>query len=79
VWLVFAAAVTELRELETACGRLLVLGRRVIPLLAHRALQCHNFPHFLLPFGQQCSVVRDQFVPKRVKLARFPVDTLLDP
>ena len=41
-----AAAVTELLELETARGRLLVLRRRVIPLLALSTLQCHNFPHF---------------------------------
>jgi hypothetical protein len=46
VRLVLAAAVTELLELETAGGRLLVLGRRVIPLLALSALQCDNFPHF---------------------------------
>jgi hypothetical protein len=38
VRLVLAAAVTELLELETAGGRLLVLGRRVIPLLALSAL-----------------------------------------
>ena len=44
-----AAAVTELLELETAGGRLLVLGRRVIPLLALSALQCHNFPHPAYP------------------------------
>ena len=43
-----AAAVTELLELETAGGRLLVLRRRVVPLLAHSALQCHNFPHLLI-------------------------------
>ena len=46
--LVLAAAVTELLELETARGRLLVLGRRVVPLLALSALQCHNFPHLLI-------------------------------
>jgi hypothetical protein len=46
VRLMLAAAVTELLELETAGGRLLVLCRRVIPLLALSALQCHNFPHF---------------------------------
>ncbi len=40
-----AAAVTELLERQTAGGRLLVLGRRVIPLLALSALQRHNFPH----------------------------------
>ena len=43
-----AAAVTELLELETARGRLLVLRRRVVPLLTLSALQCHNFPHFKL-------------------------------
>ena len=46
VRLVLAAAVTELLELETASGRLFVLGRRVVPLLALGALQCHNFTHF---------------------------------
>jgi hypothetical protein len=46
VRLMLAAAVTELLELQTARGRLLVLGRRVIPFLALRALQCNNFPHF---------------------------------
>jgi hypothetical protein len=40
-----AATVTELLELQTASGRLFVLGRRVIPLLALRALQCDDFPH----------------------------------
>jgi hypothetical protein len=45
VRLVLAAAVTELRELETARGRLLVLRRRVIALLARSALQCNDFPH----------------------------------
>jgi hypothetical protein len=46
--LVLAAAVAELLELETAGGRLLVLRRRVVPLLALSALQCHDFPHFLI-------------------------------
>jgi hypothetical protein len=45
VRLVLAAAVTELLELQAARGRLFVLRRRVIPFLALRALQCHNFPH----------------------------------
>jgi hypothetical protein len=43
--LVLAAAITELLELQTASGRLFVLGRGVILLLALRALQCDNFPH----------------------------------
>ena len=47
VRLVLAAAVTELLELKTAGGRLFVLRRRVIPLLALSALQCDNFPHSL--------------------------------
>src|SRR6201999_3639214 len=48
---VLAAAVAELLELETASGRLLVLRRRVVPLLAIRALQCHDFAHFpILPY-----------------------------
>jgi hypothetical protein len=46
--LVLAAAVAELLELETASGRLLVLRRRVVPLLALSALQCHDFPHLLI-------------------------------
>ncbi len=51
---VLAAAVAELLELETASGRLLVLRRRVVPLLAIRALQCHDFAHFfILPQGSQ--------------------------
>jgi hypothetical protein len=40
-----AATVTELLELQTAGGRFLVLGRRVVPLLTLSALQCNNFPH----------------------------------
>jgi hypothetical protein len=48
VRLVLAAAVTKLLELQTASGRLLVLGRRVIPFLALSALQCDNFPHLLI-------------------------------
>jgi hypothetical protein len=51
-----AAAVTELLELETACGRLLVLGGRVIPLLALSALQRDDFPHVQIPFSEQCTV-----------------------
>src|SRR6516164_8292382 len=47
---VLAAAAAELLELETAGGRLLVLRRRVVPLLALGALQCNNFAHlFILP------------------------------
>jgi hypothetical protein len=58
VRLVFAAAVTELLELQTARGRLLVLRRRVIPFLALSALQRHNFPHFKNSF--QFQVFRDR-------------------
>jgi hypothetical protein len=42
---VATAALAELRELKTAGGRLFVLRRRVVALLALGALQCHNFPH----------------------------------
>ena len=47
--MVLAAAVTELLELETAGGRLLVLRRGVIAFLALSALQCDDFPHFFTP------------------------------
>ena len=43
--LVATAALAELLELETASGRLLVLGGCVVALLALGALQCHDFPH----------------------------------
>jgi hypothetical protein len=45
---VLAAGVAELRELKSARGRLLVLRRRVVPVLAHRTLQGDNFAHCLL-------------------------------
>jgi hypothetical protein len=45
VLLVAAATLAELLELETASGRLLVLGGGVVALFALGALQCHDFPH----------------------------------
>jgi hypothetical protein len=42
---VLAAGIAELRELQATGGRLLVLRRRVIPVLALGALQCNNFAH----------------------------------
>ena len=42
---VLAAGIAELRELKPACGRLFVLRRRVVPVLALGALQCNNFAH----------------------------------
>jgi hypothetical protein len=42
---VLAATPAKLRELQPTGGRLLVLRRRVVPLLAHRTLQCHDFAH----------------------------------
>ena len=42
---VLAAELAELRELQTARGRLLVLGSRVVPVLALRALQRNDFAH----------------------------------
>ena len=55
-----AATIAKLRELEPTRGRLLVLRRRVIPLLALSALQRHNFPHFK-SFEKQLSVLWSQF------------------
>ena len=43
--LVATATLAELLELQTASGRLLVLGRCVVAFLALGALQCHDFPH----------------------------------
>jgi hypothetical protein len=40
-----AATLAKLGELETAGGRLLVLGGGVVALFALGALQCHDFPH----------------------------------
>jgi hypothetical protein len=45
VLLVAAATLAKLLELETAGGRLLVLGGGVVALFALGALQCHDFSH----------------------------------
>jgi hypothetical protein len=45
---VLAAAIAKLRELKTSRRRLLVLRRRVIPLLTHWALQRHDFTHVII-------------------------------
>ena len=42
-----AAAIAKLGELEPTRGRLLILRRRVIALLAHRTLQGNYFTHTL--------------------------------
>jgi hypothetical protein len=42
---VLAARVAELGELETARGGLLVLGGRVVPVLAYRTLQADDLAH----------------------------------
>ena len=42
-----AAAIAKLRELEPTRGRLLILRRRVIALLAYRTLQGNYFTHTL--------------------------------
>jgi hypothetical protein len=42
---VLAAGVAELRELQTAGGRLLVLGGGVVPVLALWALKGDNLAH----------------------------------
>src|ERR1700745_2756883 len=65
---VLAAAVAELLELETAGGRLLVLRRRVVPLLAIRALQCDDFAHLsILPHRSQPASPS-----KQASAGRFP-------
>jgi hypothetical protein len=46
VYLVLAAALTELLHLETIRRGLLVLRRRVVALLALGALHGNDFPHF---------------------------------
>jgi hypothetical protein len=43
-----AATLAELAELETASGRLLVLGGGVVALFALSALQCDDFPHLTI-------------------------------
>jgi hypothetical protein len=44
-----AAPLAKLLELKTACGRLFVLGRRIVPLFAVTALKCHYFSHKTSP------------------------------
>ncbi len=46
---VLAAGVAELRKLQTAGGDLLVLGRRVVPVLAYRALEGDDLAHWVTP------------------------------
>src|ERR1035438_8181876 len=72
VRLVLAAAVTELLELQAPRGRLLVLRRRVVPLLALRALQCNDFPH-----PQILPVVRDQRSVSSSRCSLFPIPCYL--
>jgi hypothetical protein len=45
---VLAAGIAKLGELKAAGGRLLVLRRRVVPVLALGALQCDNFAHLFI-------------------------------
>jgi len=42
---VLPAGIAELRELQTTRRRLLVLGRRIVPVLAYRTLQCNDLAH----------------------------------
>jgi hypothetical protein len=57
-----AAAIAELRELKPTRRRLLVLRRRVIPLLTNRALQCHDFTHV--------SILSDFSMSRKFRLSR---------
>ena len=50
---VLAAGVAELGELQTAGGRLLVLGRRVVAVLALGALESDNFAHCVYSYRGQ--------------------------
>jgi len=43
---VLAAGVAELRHLQTPGGRLLVLRRRIVPVLTCRTLQCDDLAHW---------------------------------
>jgi hypothetical protein len=43
---VLAALAAEFLHLQPLCGRLLVLGARIIPILALRTLKRNDFPHF---------------------------------
>src|SRR5215831_12612472 len=54
---VLAAELAELVVLETPCGGLLVLGRRVVPVLAITALQRNDFSHdSYFTFSNSCGV-----------------------
>jgi hypothetical protein len=54
VLLVAAATLAELLELETASGRLFVLGGGVVALFALGALQCHDFSHLRILSDFEC-------------------------
>ena len=70
---VLPAAITKLLELEAARGRLLVLRRRVVALLALATLQCNNFPHLLiLPDFRVLPVFLDDGRARRPAGAKAP-------
>src|SRR6185369_10185082 len=79
VRLVLAAAITKLLELETARGRLLVLRRRVVALLALSALQRHNFPHFQFPSTPRRSTSPDAASVYLVISETVPAPTVRPP
>jgi hypothetical protein len=58
VYLMLAAALAKFLHLETTCGSLLVLRRRVVALLALGALHGNDFPHFRFPSVSSESVER---------------------
>jgi hypothetical protein len=57
---VLAAAFAELLELKTTGGRLLVLGRRVVPLFAVTALKSNNVSH-IKPFPRRSKISNLKF------------------
>jgi hypothetical protein len=70
VYLVLAAALTELLHLETTRRGLLVLRRRVVALLALGALHGNDFPHFRFPSVSR-EKANDQFSCSRFSLFHF--------
>ena len=54
---VLAAELAELVHLDATCRRLLVLGRRVVPVLTITALQRNDFSHdSYFTFSNSCKV-----------------------
>ena len=71
---VLAAELAELVHLDATCGRLLVLGRRVVPVLAITALQRNDFSHD--PISHSPTLAESVLIPElRIHVMRRPVQT----